>query len=330
MNLPGLDFQLGDDIDALRDAVRGFAASRDRAARGARSTASDQFPMDLWRKMGELGVLGITVAEEYGGADMGYLAHMVAMEEISRASRVGRPVLRRAQQPVREPDQAQRQRGAEAEVPAEADQRRTRRRAGDERAGRRLRRDLDEAQGRGARAATTVLNGTKMWITNGPDADTLVVYAKTEPRARRARRHRLHRREGHEGLLDRAEARQARHARQPHRRAGVRERRGAGRQRAGRAQRRRQGADERPRLRARGARRRADRHHAGGDGQRGAVHPRPQAVRPEHRRVPADPGQGGRHVHRAAGRARFCYTVGKNLDLLGASTCARCARTAPA
>ncbi len=84
-NLPGLNFQLGDDIDALRDAVRDFAQS-EIAPRATEIDHSDQFPMDLWRKMGDLGVLGITVSEEHGGANMGYLAHMVAMEEISRAS----------------------------------------------------------------------------------------------------------------------------------------------------------------------------------------------------------------------------------------------------
>ena len=85
MNLPGLDFQLGEDVEALRDAVRAFA-QQEIAPRAAQIDASDQFPMDLWRKMGDLGVLGITVPEAYGGADMGYVAHMVAMEEISRAS----------------------------------------------------------------------------------------------------------------------------------------------------------------------------------------------------------------------------------------------------
>src|SRR5574339_40522 len=85
MQLPGLNFGLGEDLEALRDSVHAFAQA-EIAPRAAEIDRSDQFPMDLWRKMGELGVLGITVPEEYGGANMGYLAHMLAMEEISRAS----------------------------------------------------------------------------------------------------------------------------------------------------------------------------------------------------------------------------------------------------
>ena len=84
-DLPGLNFQLGEDIDALRDAVRDFAQS-EIAPRAAEIDKNDLFPADLWQKMGALGLLGITVSEEQGGSGMGYLAHMIAMEEISRAS----------------------------------------------------------------------------------------------------------------------------------------------------------------------------------------------------------------------------------------------------
>ncbi|MFN3564709.1 MAG: isovaleryl-CoA dehydrogenase [Burkholderiaceae bacterium] len=179
MDLPGLNFDLGSDIDALRDAVRAFA-DREIAPRAAEIDRTDRFPMDLWRKMGELGVLGITVEEEYGGAHMGYLAHMIAMEEISRASasvglsygahsnlcvnqirRNGTPAQRRKYLPKLISGEhvgalAMSEPGAGSDV-----------------VGMKLR-----AEDKGG---YYLLNGTKMWITNGPDADTLVVYGKTEP-----------------------------------------------------------------------------------------------------------------------------------------------------
>ena len=85
LNLPGLQFDLGDDIAMLRDSLQQFTAA-EITPRAAEIDRNDQFPMDLWRKFGELGVLGMTVPEEYGGTDMGYLAHVIAMEEISRGS----------------------------------------------------------------------------------------------------------------------------------------------------------------------------------------------------------------------------------------------------
>src|SRR5690606_16709679 len=85
MNLPGLNHFLGDDIDALRDAVSHFAQA-ELAPRAADIDRDNLFPADMWKKLGDLGVHGLTVSEEYGGTGMGYVAHMVAMEEISRAS----------------------------------------------------------------------------------------------------------------------------------------------------------------------------------------------------------------------------------------------------
>jgi len=85
IHLPGLTFDHGEDIAALRESVQQFAA-KEIAPRAAEIDRSDQFPMDLWKKMGDLGVLGVTVKEQDGGIEMGYLAHIIAMEEISRAS----------------------------------------------------------------------------------------------------------------------------------------------------------------------------------------------------------------------------------------------------
>jgi len=177
--LPGLNFQLGEDIDALRDAVREFSQT-EIAPRATEIDRTDQFPMDLWRKFGDLGVLGITVSEQYGGADMGYLAHMVAMEEISRASAsvglsYGAHSNLCVNQINRNGNAAQKAKylpklisGEHVGALAMSEPG-----AGSDVISMKL-----KAEDKGG---YYLLNGNKMWITNGPDADTLVVYAKTEP-----------------------------------------------------------------------------------------------------------------------------------------------------
>ena len=179
MTLPGLNFQLGEDIDALREAVRDFAQDQ-IAPRAAEIDKTDQFPMDLWPKMGGLGVLGITVPEVHGGANMGYLAHMVAMEEISRASAsVGLSYGAHSNLCVNQINRNGSEQQKKKYLP---------KLISGEHVGALAMSELNagsdvismklKAQDKGG---FFLLNGNKMWITNGPDADTLVVYAKTEP-----------------------------------------------------------------------------------------------------------------------------------------------------
>ena len=181
LNFPSLNFALGEEIDMLRATVQQFAAD-EIAPRAAAIDHSNQFPPDLWRKMGDLGLLGITVEDAYGGTAMGYLAHVVAMEEISRASAsvglsYGAHSNLCVNQIRRNGSEAQKRKylpklisgehvGALAMSEAGS---------GSDVVSMRLRADR--------RGDRYVLTGTKMWITNGPDADTLVVYAKTDPQA---------------------------------------------------------------------------------------------------------------------------------------------------
>ena len=174
-----LDFGLGETIDMLRDTVRGFAA-REIAPRAETIDDTNEFPRDLWPELGRLGLLGITAREEDGGAGLGYLAHVVAMEEISRGSAsvglsYGAHSNLCVNQICRNGTEEQRRRylprlitgehvGALAMSEPEA---------GSDVVSMRLRADK--------RGDQYVLNGSKMWITNGPDADVLVVYAKTDP-----------------------------------------------------------------------------------------------------------------------------------------------------
>lgn len=178
MNL-GLDYQLGDDINALRETVKAFADA-EIVPRAAELDRTDQFPMDLWQKMGELGLHGITVPETYGGVDMGYVAHMVAMEEISRAS--GSVALSYGahsnlciNQIKRNGTEAQKQKYLPKLISGEfiGALAMSEPGAGSDVTSMKLR-----AEDKGG---VYVLNGSKMWITNGPDADVMVVYAKTNP-----------------------------------------------------------------------------------------------------------------------------------------------------
>src|SRR6202022_4281361 len=179
--LASLDFDLGPEIDMLRTTVRGFAEDR-IAPLAAEIDRTDRFPIELWPEMGGLGLHGITVEEEYGGAGMGYLAHCVAMEEVSRGSAsVGLSYGAHSNlcinQIRRNGTEAQKRQylpklisGEHVGALAMSEPG-----AGSDVVSMRLRADRQGDH--------YVLNGSKMWITNGPDADTLVVYGKTSPDA---------------------------------------------------------------------------------------------------------------------------------------------------
>src|SRR3984957_13224061 len=177
-SFPGLDFGLGSDIDMLRDTVRAFAQNK-IAPYAAEIDRSNSFPRELWPQLGELGLLGVTVEEEWGGAGLGYLAHCVAMEEISRASAAvglsyGAHSNLCVNQIRRNGSDAQKRRylpklisGEHVGALAMSEPG-----AGSDVVSMRTRADK--------KGDRNVLNGSKMWITNGPIADTLVVYAKTD------------------------------------------------------------------------------------------------------------------------------------------------------
>jgi isovaleryl-CoA dehydrogenase len=177
----GFDFGLGEDIDALRDSVRSFADDK-IAPRAEEIDRTNKFPRDLWPQLGELGLLGITVEEEYGGTGLGYLEHCVAMEEVSRASAAvglsyGAHSNLCVNQIRRNGTDAQKRRYLPKLISGEHVGALAMSEPG---AGSDVVAMRTRAEKRGEKY---VLNGSKMWITNGPEAETLVVYAKTDPSA---------------------------------------------------------------------------------------------------------------------------------------------------
>jgi isovaleryl-CoA dehydrogenase len=176
-----MNFDLGETADMMRDQVAAFAAA-EIAPRAAEIDHSNEFPNALWRKFGDMGLLGITVEEEYGGAGMGYLEHVIAMEEISRASAsvglsYGAHSNLCVNQIRRNGNAAQKQKYLPKLITGEhiGALAMSEPNAGSDVVSMKLRADK--------KGDRYILNGTKMWITNGPDADTLVVYAKTDTAA---------------------------------------------------------------------------------------------------------------------------------------------------
>ncbi len=177
-HLPGLAFHFGETIDMLRDSVQQFADD-EIAPRAADIDRDNLFPADLWKKLGTLGLHGMTVKEEYGGSDLGYLAHIVAMEEVSRASAsvglsYGAHSNLAVNQLHRNGSEAQKKKYLPKLVSGEhvGALAMSEPNAGSDVVSMKLRAEL--------KGDRYVLNGSKMWITNGGDADTLIVYAKTD------------------------------------------------------------------------------------------------------------------------------------------------------
>ncbi len=178
---PTLNFNLGEDIDMLRDSVFQFC-NKEIAPRAANIDSSNEFPMDLWRKLGDMGLLGITVNEKYGGTGMGYLAHSVAMEEISRASAsVGLSYGAHSNLCVNQLHKNGTEEQKHKYLPKLCSGEHigalamSEPNAGSDVVSMKL-----KAEQHGDHY---ILNGSKMWITNGPDADTYVIYAKTDTTA---------------------------------------------------------------------------------------------------------------------------------------------------
>ncbi|HKK28860.1 MAG TPA: isovaleryl-CoA dehydrogenase [Alphaproteobacteria bacterium] len=180
-SFPSLDFALGDTCDMLRESTMAFAQA-EIAPLAADVDRDNEFPMHLWRKLGDLGLLGVTVEEDYGGSGMGYLEHIVAMEEVSRASAsiglsYGAHSNLCVNQVRRNGTEEQKRRYLPKLVSGEhvGALAMSEPGAGSDVVSMKLRADK--------KGDRYILNGNKMWITNGPDADTLVVYAKTDPQA---------------------------------------------------------------------------------------------------------------------------------------------------